>query len=465
MARNYPGMPAAVRDRANANDDNDNDNDDQIQYARVWSLYQTHLQHLVSVYDERDLPTLINEYSVDGALEHLAQLVDARQGTLVKHATTPVHYQGFVNTGNTCYLDSTLFALFLFHSPFDWLLLKPILRPEVKELQTTLRFITNQLRLGALITPIVINKLRMDLYHAGWIHQSIPGSAATTTQEDASEFFLFLLNVLEAPYLSMMQHVVYDGCASITDENDQKSFRERILSLAIPLSANENPKVLTVEDLLYSYFFDNKITVLRERDTQGCTRMTVEAWQASHIIPIEGGNSNLIIPMLLKRYDVYGRRIGKSTGNVNGTSAVAGHQHSLPRIDSVMPRRMDYTLVLRAAVCHHGDSLASGHYIAFTTLNGEEWLLFDDMRTPRVVKFCDLKSITAAFEHMSTSAYLLLYEMLSDTEDEALPKQQQVQMVDDMTTAQNLQSQEFERVATMGPRIPSHKDAKNCVIM
>ena len=129
----------------------------------------------------------------------------------------------------------------------------------MKELQSTLRFVVNQLRIGCLITPAVILKLRVDLYNAGWVQQSIPGTHGATSQEDASEFFLFLLDVLEAPYLSLLQQVVYDASVTIQDKDDRKRVRERILSLAIPVSNSNQSEVTTIEDLLYAHFFDNQV--------------------------------------------------------------------------------------------------------------------------------------------------------------------------------------------------------------
>ena len=129
--------------------------------------------------------------------------------------------------------------------------------------------------------------------------------------------------------------------------------------------------------------------------------MTVEAWQATHVIPVvdlsstlappsatkqkyswfrEVGNSNMMIPILLKRYDMYGRRMGKKVAvnaripfglfttpswpsttpstpsnilvglkeGIDDNPTNGNTSHRFPnRIDSVMPRRMDYTLILR----------------------------------------------------------------------------------------------------------------------
>ncbi|TPX34670.1 hypothetical protein SmJEL517_g02700 [Synchytrium microbalum] len=398
-----------------------------------------------------DLPFLISTYGPDGAIAYLQEWIDARRGSLVKTPTGLIDYQGLVNAGNTCYLDSVVFACFVNASPFDFLLLKSASNPAVREIQVTLRFIVNQLRTGKLVMPPTIQKLLFDLAQVG-------SPFTSTTQCDASEFFLFLMSdlCLQAPDLPLVQRLVYDGSSTIRDETHM---RERILQLGIPKDDRTSKTLLTVEDLLFSYFFDNQISVTRELDTRGRNRILVEAWAATKLIPVVDfggrdatwswfsslGNANMVVPVALKRYDETGQRLAR---RIVIPPQIPFGLFAQQLGNSHTSNRSHYTLVLKSVICHHGNSIDSGHYVSYVcteSLNGEEWVLFDDLRIPqRVVRFSDLKSETAAFEQMSTTAYLLLYQLVADGANNALTQPTE-QDHDDTLEAQKLQNIEFER--------------------
>eukprot|EP00752_Nemacystus_decipiens_P009870 g8806.t2 len=153
-------------------------------------------------------------------------LVAAGKGQL--NAVTPgAPIRGIENGGNTCYIDSLLFAMFATLDAFDWLLFKPLPPtdpPEVKLLQKHLRFFVNQLRGGATVPREHSNLIRNHLRTCGW--QGGPSS-----QEDVTELFTFLVCLLRCPALPLSEALFHGGKV---EAGDSRISTERALFLALP---------------------------------------------------------------------------------------------------------------------------------------------------------------------------------------------------------------------------------------
>ncbi|KAF9158839.1 hypothetical protein DFQ26_007184 [Actinomortierella ambigua] len=109
-------------------------------------------------------------------------------------------------------------------------------------LQTWLRMFVNQLRQGRLVQAHVVRELRQHLYSCGWSigpqlqqmdsrlsQQQL--QAIASRQEDASELFMFLTEILHLPFLPLEQRLLHG--ARISDDDD-KVITERMLQICIP---------------------------------------------------------------------------------------------------------------------------------------------------------------------------------------------------------------------------------------
>ncbi|KAF9970973.1 hypothetical protein BGZ73_006161 [Actinomortierella ambigua] len=109
-------------------------------------------------------------------------------------------------------------------------------------LQTWLRMFVNQLRQGRLVQAHVVRELRQHLYSCGWsigpqlqqmdsrlTQQQL--QAIASRQEDASELFMFLTEILHLPYLPLEQRLLHG--ARISDDDD-KVITERMLQICVP---------------------------------------------------------------------------------------------------------------------------------------------------------------------------------------------------------------------------------------
>ncbi|KAJ1554811.1 hypothetical protein HK096_001386 [Nowakowskiella sp. JEL0078] len=348
----------------------------EFEFAQLVSFLETN--QILSI-SETDLRLLLKSHGLAQAVETLRYYRDARDGILHPVSKCP-NPQGFQNAGNTCYIDSVLFALFARESVFDALVTKISNDEKVSQLQVSLRIAVNLLRTNKLVSSWVMSKLRADLVNCGWI----TGTGGSVV----------------APFLPLERKLFHGGKS---DTDDERLSTERILVLSIPekdqdipakydkadlaskdkltLSLNIFPKgkkdpnrnitadspsdSLLLEDLLTRYFFDNKINVERCEDDKGSLIMRVtDAWQMNRLFPFftpqnEAGdqvdissadfdNKNVIIPILLKiPFGLF----------VTGESVDSEEEFS------------NYTLRLRSVVCHQGTSPRSGHYMSFLQMN------------------------------------------------------------------------------------------------
>ncbi|KAJ3116828.1 hypothetical protein HK098_006469 [Nowakowskiella sp. JEL0407] len=416
--------------------------DKDFEYAQLVSFLETRQVHDIS---EADLNALLKVQGFLAAFETLKDFCDARDGVLLPASET-ASMRGFQNAGNTCYIDSLLFAMFGRESVFDILLIQVSTDENISLLQSSLRMVVNQLRSDKLVSAWAMARLRENLIKCGWIVGSSGTNAKANknSQQDVSELFLFLTSLLQAPFLPVEKKLFHGGKI---DSNDERLSTERILVLSIPekgqainlppkgkrpVASSSKPKLfssskskdressskrrrsksrdkprsrpssmadldidiqitdssttscLLLEDLLASYFFDNKINVERGDDEKGMIMQLTDAWQMSKLLPfftpqneagdhveaasIDYDQRNVIIPILLKRYSY-----------INGAlKRINRHILLPPEIpfglfvtgeDSNNEEFSNYVLRLRSVVCHQGTSPRAGHYVTFMRLD------------------------------------------------------------------------------------------------
>ncbi|KAI9216444.1 hypothetical protein BC828DRAFT_418883 [Blastocladiella britannica] len=210
---------------------------------------------------------------------------------------------GIENSGNTCYIDSLLFALFARLDAFDCWLTQNFDAPApppppppasslgdhspgpdqqqplgsstaaadaakaeenarrlwlIRSAQTQLTLAATRLRAGHLVTRAEMRCVESAIKQL-WAHEG-SNAGLLGVQEDAAELFLMLASVLRAPSLPLWQ-VIHHG-ADRDDADDRRVCTERLLQLAIPDPKEKDP--VSLEALLSAFFFDNKVTLVRK---------------------------------------------------------------------------------------------------------------------------------------------------------------------------------------------------------
>ncbi|KAL8771576.1 MAG: hypothetical protein Q9209_003019 [Squamulea sp. 1 TL-2023] len=211
----------------------------------------------ITRFKESDISHTLHEPFVDGDPEKAFGLMkmykDSEEG-IVKPYDPNMKLLGAVNReGTTCYLDSLLFAMFTRSGCFEAMLYTKFDDEKRQRLATLLRLWINTLRSGRLITTDITKHIQLQLADCGW------EEAAQISQQDASEAFNFITEVLNLPLLTLKMDIFHHGREDAGD--DHKFVNERCLEVAVPEDS------VTLEECLTEYF-NNRIDVrryLRER--------------------------------------------------------------------------------------------------------------------------------------------------------------------------------------------------------
>lgn len=191
--------------------------------------------------------------NVDSAYDLLSAMTDASEG-IVRPYNPQVKLLGAVNRqGVTCFLDSTLFAMFSRLDSFEAMLYNTFEDRPRNKLSFLLRLWVNLLRAGKLISTDVTKVIQESLAECGWT------DAAKLRQQDASEAFTFITEKLRLPLLTLKMDMFHAGKQ---DADDHKFINERLLEVAIPAAENGEHRDIKLEDCLEDYF-NNRIEVRR----------------------------------------------------------------------------------------------------------------------------------------------------------------------------------------------------------
>ncbi|GMM36100.1 hypothetical protein DASC09_034250 [Saccharomycopsis crataegensis] len=138
---------------------------------------------------------------------------------------------GAENWGNVmCYLDSLLFSMFAKLESFEPLLMSFASEVEedvkVRRLRAILRVYVSLLRSGQLITFDLTRLLCESLAECGF------QEAISRKQEDSSQLFIFLTEILQMPLLTLKIDIAHGGKEVAQD--DHRYAKERMLYVSIP---------------------------------------------------------------------------------------------------------------------------------------------------------------------------------------------------------------------------------------
>ncbi|CCG82926.1 Ubiquitin C-terminal hydrolase family protein [Taphrina deformans PYCC 5710] len=349
--------------------------------------------------------------------------------------------------GTTCYLDALLFSMFSRSFPiFDALLYHA--RPDARanKLVVNLRVFVNLLRCGYLVTHDLVDMLRNSIASCGW------QDASRNSQQDTSECFGFIAEILQMPTLTFKVHIAHSGKADAHADN--KIVKERFLALPIPKPSGQYSELQPIElvDLIDAYFhtkLEVRRPIARSRSTMSSMypttgrasngnsdrasilpvarssekkrgsdgQVAMEAWQLFELVPYYSAQDSSeqekdfarqppVVAINLKRYffDTYG------TAQINKTPVIIPEYIDFTPFtdsDNTMKRAGDrIRLRLDSAVCHRGQHVGSGHYVSISRGDGPgQWLLFDDLSAQRVTQ--------SSFGHLFSVEvpYLLFYQL------------------------------------------------------
>ncbi|KAI7867664.1 hypothetical protein BDF14DRAFT_1726055 [Spinellus fusiger] len=338
---------------------------------------------------------------------------------------------------SSCYIDALLFAMYISLSAFDTLLVHRLENErENQELQRQLRNLVNTLRSGNLVTCTHMKNLRQALNASGWYGLN---SCGRWTQEDATELFVFLTDVLRQPSLPFHVRLLH---GAKEDFNDITYTTERLLAIGLP----PEQSYFHLETLLCDHFYNSIVTgITREVNApdvvldehsffslEGSSdekprQVTVEALQILALLPYsctdilnqryELEDDNLVLPIVLKRY--FHNDTGECVKDQRPVEIPVDIpfnrflDNTHPPICSVCSRSIQYVMRLQSAICHKGESPSKGHYLAYArvTMDGVDyWLKQDDMaKSNRIV--CSNVLSQAIIDELATDGYMFIYKL------------------------------------------------------
>ncbi|XP_049542283.1 ubiquitin carboxyl-terminal hydrolase 36 isoform X1 [Anopheles darlingi] len=335
-----------------------------------------------------------------------------RENVQVGWKTTGRKWQvgaGMINMGNTCYLNSTLQALFHVPAIANWLVSDVQHRARCDDggsggsciicamAKTLLDSQSNQ---SAIKPHLVYSKLRLVCKHL------VPGR-----QEDAHEFLRYLVEAMEKSFLGRYKN---------SKELDQYSKETTPLNQILGGYLRSEVKCLSChhisttfqhfEDLLLDIrransidealklYFDRERLEELSYNCEACKKRVAATKQFS----LE--RAPFVLCVQLKRFTINGTKINKhvelrSQLDLTPYSSSSSQQQQQRTSGSSSAGKLTYRLT--SMVTHLGTSQHCGHYTAIGQTEGGAYHVFDD------------SSVRPVGMHnvMSTNAYILFYEL------------------------------------------------------
>ncbi|KAK0172824.1 hypothetical protein PV328_006095 [Microctonus aethiopoides] len=331
-------------------------------------------------------------------------LYDLEKVQLGWKGTFPVG-AGMYNVGNTCYLNSTLQALFHVPALVNWLLSDSHhnLKCEQNEgggecltcaMAKTLQF--SHEKSGNAIKPFYIyNKLKLIC------RTMVPGQ-----QEDAHEFLRYLLEGMERAYLHRHKAGKLESYSKETTPINQifggyirtevKCLQCRHVSTTFQHFQDllvDIRKASTLDEALTSYFSREQLDN-NDYKCEACKRRVPATKQFSLERPPK------VLCVQLKRFSVLG---GKISRHIDFKQIVDMGPY-LWREPGESTRKLNYKLM--SMVTHMGPSVNCGHYTAVAQVSTGQYYSFDDS----YVRPITMSSV------LSTNAYIMIFEMESQSQ-------------------------------------------------
>lgn len=262
------------------------------------------------------------------------------------------------NAGNTCYIDSVLMALFYNNSSIDKLLEKDINTKNgtIIYLQEYIREnFVNNVRKNVSVSSHDIDMIRTLCFQLGWRKND---SEEYIKQQDANEFYCFLMELFESIQIEITKTVISDN----TDYVEKEEKQNNKMIPFIPLSLRENVEKVTINEMLHEWLYNNISDVRRTINDNECIVNELQTYNITNI--------PTILSLSINRFNKLGIHIDtnviiqKKINPFNKKTFVN-----------------TYEWFFHAAICHHGLTPTSGHYYSLIASNNK-WFIFDDLSVP-----------------------------------------------------------------------------------
>ena len=355
-------------------------------------VWEEHTHDVFGCMDQDTLPPIVpTEFGREEApLDSIAEVLGY---TSMPQSAGKSPQSGLKNFGNTCYANSVLFALASMGQVRSWALTHEKSHKSKRcvlcALAADIRQMIASWQNGA-HTPMLQNR-------STWVPEAYDRLRGTG-QQDASEFFLCLMNVCQecdvhwytsvenglpnssTEYTSPLWeyfgiHGTTRTCCKICNQQRTKFWREICLSLTNVVASKSR---ILLEDCLMEYLSTCAIEDTDDRcdRCKNCACRTqqygIRRWPP-------------VLCLTLKRYtDLAPRQVV--------FPEILPEQHGFGK------QRPEYRL--QAVVVHHGVD-GVGHYTTFARSDGNLWLHFDDRKTP--------EPVASIAEVLKAKAYLLFY--------------------------------------------------------
>ncbi|XP_043274573.1 ubiquitin carboxyl-terminal hydrolase 36 [Venturia canescens] len=392
----------------------------EIPYEETDGYRSTVLDHLKAKYIVLSLPNSLEQTESSKGLtqkkkllkemgpslpEPIVTLYPADKINLGWKGTFPVG-AGMYNVGNTCYLNSTLQALFHVPALVNWLLSDSHHTSKCEQndgggecltcaVAKTLQF--SHEKSGSAIKPFYIcNKLKLIC------RTMVPGQ-----QEDAHEFLRYLLEGMERAYLARHRATKLDSYSKETTPVNQifggyirtevKCLQCRHVSTTFQHFQDllvDIRKASTLDEALQSYFSREELDN-NDYKCEACKRRVPATKQFSLERPPK------VLCVQLKRFSVLGGKISRHIG-FKQTVDMGPY---LRREPGEPARHLNYKLM--SMVTHMGPSVNCGHYTAVAQVSTGQYYSFDDS----CVRSINLGNV------LNTNAYIMMFEMESTSQN------------------------------------------------
>ncbi|XP_017885746.1 ubiquitin carboxyl-terminal hydrolase 36 [Ceratina calcarata] len=379
----------------------------EVQYKEVNDYQSAILDQLKAKYTVLSLPNSENDEKKDGIAkkkgpclpEPAVTLFLAKKVSLGWKGTFPVG-AGMFNVGNTCYLNSTLQALFHVPALVNWLLSDSHHNSKCEQndgagecltcaMAKTLQF--SHQKSGCAIKPFYIyNKLKLIC------RTMVPGQ-----QEDAHEFLRYLLDGMKKAYLTRHKANKLDNYSKETTPINQifggyvrtevKCLQCRHVSTTFQHFQDllvDIRKATTLDEALATYFSREQLEN-NDYKCEACKRRVPATKQFS----VERAPKVLCVQ--LKRFNVLGGKISKHI-SFKQTIDMGPYLWREPG-----EPQQSLTYKLTSMVTHMGPSVNCGHYTAVAKVSTGQYYSFDDS----CVRPVSLSNV------LSTNAYIMIFEM------------------------------------------------------
>ncbi|XP_024889248.1 ubiquitin carboxyl-terminal hydrolase 36-like isoform X1 [Temnothorax curvispinosus] len=320
---------------------------------------------------------------------------------------------GMYNVGNTCYLNSTLQALFHVPALVNWLLSDPHHNSKCEQnildgggecltcaVAKTLQF-SHQKSGGAIKPFYIYNKLKLIC------RTMVPGQ-----QEDAHEFLRYLLEGMERAYLTRHKATKLDNYSKETTPINQifggyirtevKCLQCQHVSTTFQHFQDllvDIRKANTLDEALNSYFSREQLDN-NDYKCEACKRRVPATKQFTLERPPK------VLCVQLKRFSFLG---GKISRHIGFKQTIDMGQY-LWREPGESPKQLTYKLM--SMVTHMGPSVNCGHYTAVAQVSSGQYYSFDDS----CVRPISLNNV------LSTNAYIMIFEMENYSQNQQIAK-------------------------------------------